>query len=83
MSEVLTVHVELKWLLTRFATPERGASFALQLPAGATVASLLAELTLPPKWIGFVAINGRKVPETHPLAAGDQVQIYPPFLAGG
>ena len=83
MSEGMTVHVELKWLLTRFARPERGASFSLQLAPGATVASLLAELALPAKWVGFVAINGRKVQDGHPLAAGDQVQIYPPFLAGG
>ncbi len=83
MGEQFTVQVELKWRLAGYAPAGQGPSFAHTLPAGATVAQLLADLALPAKWVGLVAVNGAKSPPERPLAPGDRVQIYPPFLSGG
>jgi len=83
LADEITVQVELKSLLRRFAAPERGAQFAQRLPPGATVADLLQRLDIPQKWIGLVAVNGSKRPGEQVLADGDRVDLYPPFLAGG
>ncbi len=83
MGEEIAVDVELKSLLSRFATKEKGTRFSEKLQAGDSVARLLERLDLPTKWIGLVAVNGRKVARDHLLNDGDRVQIYPPFLSGG
>ncbi len=83
MAEEITVEVELRGLLQRFARPETGVRFSQSLPQGATVADLLAGLDLPAKWIGLVAVNRRQATREQALADGDRIQVFPPFLAGG
>ncbi len=83
MAAEITVEVELKGLLERYARPEEGASFRRRLPAGSTVGELLAGLDLPARRIGLVAVNGGQVARDRALADGDRVQLFPPFLAGG
>ncbi len=83
MAEEFSVEVELRGLLRRFARPETGVKFSRRLPAGATVADLLAGLDLPAKWVGLVAVNRRQASREQALSEGDQVQLFPPFLSGG
>jgi molybdopterin converting factor small subunit len=83
MADEITIQVELKGLLQRFARPETGTHFSRRLPAGTGVADLLAGLDLPAEWVGLVAVNRRQADREQPLADGDVVQIFPPFLAGG
>ncbi len=83
MADAIVVEVELKSLLKRFASPERGVRFKQELQVGDDVARLLAMLDIPRKWIGLVGVNGRRARAEQVLADGDRVDIYPPFLSGG
>jgi sulfur carrier protein ThiS len=64
----------------------RGNAVALDLAEGATIAEAVAPLSLPPRLVHLVLVNGVYVPPeqraTHALAAGDVLAIWPP-IAGG
>jgi sulfur carrier protein ThiS len=79
----ISVHVELKSLLSRYASAEEGPVFARELPPGSDVAALLDGLQVPRKWLGLVAVNGARVARERILHDGDSVLVYPPFLSGG
>ena len=74
-------------LFASYADAIGASSIRLELPEGATVADVLADLQrrpgaerLPPA--PLVAINERYAGATSALCAGDQVAIIPP-VAGG
>jgi sulfur carrier protein ThiS len=53
----------------------------MDLPDGTTVGQVIARLDLP---VGprIVFVNGRHAPDSHSLANGDRLAIFPP-VAGG
>ena len=74
-------------LFASYAEAFGAPSLAMDLPAGATVADVLAELRirdgadrLPPS--PLVAVNQHYARASSPVAAGDEVAIIPP-VAGG
>ena len=74
-------------LFASYAESLGTSSLALELPAGATVADVLADLRarpgagcLPPA--PLVAVNQRYARPSSPVATGDEVAIIPP-VAGG
>jgi len=60
----------------------RGEPTTVELPAGATVATLLQHLTLPDDLPRLVLVNGVDARPAHPLAAGDVVSVLPPLVGG-
>ena len=70
--------------------PERGRDqrhhVELEVPAGATVASIIEDYRLPPRQVHLVLVNGHYVAPplraTRTLEEGDQLAIWPP-VAGG
>lgn len=74
--------------LTEFLPAERRTSnfVELEVPSGATIASIIEPFNLPMKLVHLVLINGSYVPpEQHAareLQAGDVLAIWPP-IAGG
>lgn len=80
----VTVHV---LLFARYAEVVGGDTVTLELAAPATVADAVARLRQAPGGAGLpprplCAVNLVQVPDTMPLASGDEVAILPP-LAGG
>jgi molybdopterin converting factor small subunit len=80
----VTVHV---LLFARYAEVFGADRVTLELAAPATVADVVTRLReapggtqLPPR--PLCAVNLAQVPDTTPLAAGDEVAVLPP-LAGG
>ena len=57
-------------------------SFGIELPSGATIADLLAQLGLPQAEAKVVFVNGRARPLDWPLAPNDEVGIFPPIGGG-
>ncbi len=55
---------------------------SLEVPPGCTVASLVAQLGIPPAEVKVVFVNHRAVPPDQVLAEGDRVGIFP-LVAGG
>jgi len=51
------------------------------IPAGATVADVLASLAITPPEVGMVFVRGRHAEIDRPLADGDVVSLFP--LVGG
>ena len=74
--------------LTEFLPVDRrnGNAMPLEVPAGATVAAVVARFSLPMKMVHLVLIDGVYVPPeeraTRPLAEGETLAIWPP-IAGG
>lgn len=68
--------------------PDRrqGNQMTLEVPDGATIASVIAPFNLPMKLVHLVLINGAFVPPeqrgTRTLVDGDVLAIWPP-IAGG
>jgi molybdopterin converting factor small subunit len=60
----------------------RGEPTLVDLPAGATVATLLQRLAVPDELQPLVLVNGVDARPVDRLAAGDVVSVLPP-LAGG
>lgn len=77
------VRVKLFATLRRFY-PELGVGEALtiDLPDGSTVAELVRQLRLPADHVRVVFVNGVSRDDTHPLADGDEVGIFPPVGGG-
>jgi molybdopterin converting factor subunit 1 len=74
-------------LFASYADALGASSLSVDLPAGATVADVLADLRgrpgaerLPPA--PLVAVNQRYASATSPVRAGDEVAVIPP-VAGG
>jgi sulfur carrier protein ThiS len=74
--------------LTEFLPVDRrnGNAMPLEVPAGATVADIVARFSLPMKLVHLVLINGVYVPPeeraARALAEGETLAIWPP-IAGG
>ena len=68
--------------------PDRrqGNQMALEVPEGATIASVIEPFNLPMKLVHLVLVNGAFVPPdqraTRVLVEGDVLAIWPP-IAGG
>lgn len=60
-----------------------GVPQAVDIPKGATVATLLAKLAIPREAAHLVIVNGRPIhdPETI-LRLGDRVSLFPPVGGG-
>ena len=73
-------------LADHLPTNAQGNQARLEVAAGTTVGSIVAELNLPPHLVHLVLVNGAYVsPEDRParaLSEGDQLAIWPP-IAGG
>jgi molybdopterin converting factor small subunit len=62
--------------------PTGKKSFELSLADGATVADVFATLRIPATVEAVILVNGRRVDQTTPLAAGDEVTLFPPMEGG-
>lgn len=70
-------------VLTRYPAGIRaGAPFEVELPAGSTLADLIAHLALPREQAKVAFVNGRAQKLDHLLAPEDQVGIFPPIGGG-
>ncbi|HID89186.1 MAG TPA: MoaD/ThiS family protein [Anaerolineae bacterium] len=79
----ITVRVKLFATLRRYF-PELGVGevMEVQLPEGATVGDLVRHLRIPAEHVKVVFVNGIVRDETHPLADGDEVGVFPPVGGG-
>jgi molybdopterin synthase sulfur carrier subunit len=80
---MITVHVKL------FATLRElrpglgiGEAFPVELPAGASVGSLIQQLGLPEKEVKLIFVNGIVRDLDHALADRDELGIFPPVGGG-
>lgn len=83
----MKVTVKLFAMLSAYLPPGSGRHEAeLEVPDGATPASLIEQLALPPKMTHLVLVNGVYVPPGErarlKLSNGDALAIWPP-VAGG
>lgn len=80
----MQIAVKLFATLRRHLPPEAsGGKATLTLEDGATIATLLHRLDIPPELAQMVLVNGEQTREfDRPLADGDAVSIFPP-VAGG
>jgi molybdopterin converting factor small subunit len=60
----------------------RGEPMVVDLPAGATVETLLERLALPPDLPRLVLVNGVDARPVDRLAPGDVVSVLPPLVGG-
>ena len=81
MTGTVTVNVKLFAALRREGDPPQG-ELPVELPAGATVADLVARLGIAAGDVGVIAVNGAVKAAATRLAAGDKVALFPP-IAGG
>lgn len=68
--------------LARLVPQARDGKAVVELPDGGTVADLARRLGVPPGYERVALVNGREAEDTHVLAEGDVVTLFPP-LAGG
>jgi len=79
----ITIYVKVFATLVRHMPGvSAGAPFEIELPAGATVQTLVERLELPQDEVKVVFVNGRARPADWMLAAGDEVGIFPPIGGG-
>jgi sulfur carrier protein ThiS len=55
---------------------------AVEVPEGATVRDLLAQLAIPLKRVGVVSLDGRLAGKKAPLAPGVLVKVFHPIFGG-
>ena len=81
---MIRVEVRLYAVLHRYAPVplKPGEPLPLDLPAGSTVADVIARLNLPADQVKRVFVNHRAAPEEHVLQDSDRVSIFP-VVAGG
>lgn len=63
-------------------SPTGERAFALELPAGGTVAHLLGQLGIPVEREKVILVNGSSSPADQALAEGDTVSVFPPVDGG-
>lgn len=80
----MRIEVKLFATLRKHLPPgASGGKAILVLEDGATIATLLRHLDIPPALAQMVLVNGEQTREfDRPLAEGDAVSIFPP-VAGG
>lgn len=59
-----------------------GQVLHIELPAGATVADLIAKLGIPPGAAVLAMVRGRVQKREFALAEGDEVSLFPPVSGG-
>ncbi len=67
--------------MRRFAPADR-TEFDIEIDAGASVASLLALLEVPPDIQPIVAVNGARAGTSSPLRTGDTIVLFTPVEGG-
>lgn len=79
----MKISVKIFATLIRFVPGVRvGVAQEIDLPAGSTLADLVARLALPPDEVKVIFVNGKKQKQDYQLAAGDEVGIFPPIGGG-
>jgi molybdopterin synthase sulfur carrier subunit len=59
-----------------------GIPFAVELPDGSTVETLVDQLQLPREEVKLVFVNGRARPMDWVLQPGDELGVFPPIGGG-
>ncbi len=77
----MKVTVELQAYLEQYS-PDGQAAFEYTLPEGATVQTLVRQLSIPEEMASVIVLNARSVYFEDALQDGDRVTMIPP-LAGG
>ena len=77
----MRVTVELQAYLEQYS-PDGQAVFEYTLPDGATVQTLVRQLSVPEEMASVIVLNGRSADLDDPLQNGDRLILIPP-LAGG
>jgi molybdopterin converting factor small subunit len=77
----MRVTVELQAYLEQYS-PDGQAVFECTLPDGATVQTLVRQLSVPEEMASVIVLNDRSADFDDPLQDGDRVILIPP-LAGG
>jgi molybdopterin converting factor small subunit len=77
----MKVHVHTFANLRDYAPTGKG-SFEIALADGAPVADVFATLRIPPTVEAVIIVNGRRADQATPLAAGDEVTLFPPMEGG-
>ncbi len=77
----MRVTVELQAYLEQYS-PDGQAVFEYTLPDGATVQTLVRQLSVPEEMASVIVLNDRTADFDDPLQDGDRVILIPP-LAGG
>ena len=77
----MKVTVELQAYLEQYS-PDGQAVFEYTLPDGATVQTLVRQLSIPEEMASVIVLNARSVDFEDALQDGDRVTLIPP-LAGG
>jgi len=78
----LDVRVTLFADLRKYTSPGETGSRRCRLPAGATVADLVAELGIPPGELMTVGVNGELAATGTVLGDGDDVALFSPMEGG-
>ncbi len=79
----MRVQVRLYATLRRYAAgAEAGTRLDVDLPDGAVLADLFAQLGLPTEEVRMAFVNARARPEDWHLEAGDEIGIFPPVGGG-
>ena len=80
---MITVHVKLfATLRQRYPHLEIGEPMAVEMPDGATVSQLLAQLQIPDGQVKIVFVNHVIRDRGHQLVDGDVVGVFPPVGGG-
>lgn len=77
----MRVQVELQAYLDKYS-PNGASEFAIELPEGATVDTLVRRLGIPDDMAQVIIVNNESSDFDRPLQEGDRVVLIPP-LAGG
>ena len=77
----MRVTVELQAYLEQYS-PDGQAVFEYTLPDGATVQTLVRQLSVPEEMASVIVLNARSADLDDPLQDGDRLILIPP-LAGG
>ena len=82
MATLMKVVVKLHGETKRHVKGLVGDSIETELPAGTTVAGMLAQLGVPDEDVWMSAVNKTVVKPEHVLADGDAVEVIAPIQGG-